>query len=122
MMQAVMESPTENRRSTRQFPLRSGRNSKIAAATEATARNPKAENESGKSRRPADHSKQRFDQRRKGQLFGASWNDKYSRQIDERDSIDADVAASAAMTSAMPITTSCKDRNGVEENTGKKQR
>ena len=47
------ESPTENRRSTRQFPLQSGRNSKIAAATEATARNPKAENESGKSRRPA---------------------------------------------------------------------
>jgi hypothetical protein len=119
MMQAVMESPTENRRSTRQFPLQSGRNSKIAAATEATARNPKAENESGKSWRPADHSKQRL---REGQLFGASWNDKYSRQIDERDSIDADVAASAAMTSAMPTTTSCKDRNGVEENTGKKQR
>ena len=90
------ESPTENRRSTRQFPLRSGRNSKIAAATEATARNPKAENESGKSRRPADHSKQRLDRRREGQLFGASWSDKYSRQLDEVDSMDADVAASAA--------------------------
>jgi len=121
MMRAVMKAQTENRRSTRQFPLRSGRNSKIAAATEATARNPKAENESGKSRRPADHSKQRFDRRREGQLFGASWSDKYSRQLDEVDSMDADVAASAAMTSAMPTTTSCKDRNGVEENTGKKQ-